>query len=105
MSYLQLVSTQVSPTLAASAPLLLNAVAVSAGAKLVQPDWGTAVTPATAVTALTPPAGPVLVVSLIFESTVKPPLPGQCETPTGAEILQVKLVGELVSGDLVHEVV
>ena len=52
----------------------------------------------TAVTALVPPDGPVLVVAVIF-ARVKPPL--QAETPTGAATEQVsEVVGEPA---LVHD--
>ena len=57
----------------------------------------------TAVTAVTPPVGPVLVDTVMSESTVNPPL--QAEGATGAEMLQLTLVGEVVFGFLVQVVV
>ena len=80
---------QVSPGIKSAPPL--NVPPVRAGAKSVQP------------LPLLPPEGPVLVVVWIFESTEKPLVPGHAEAPAGGVIEHDTDVGEVVFGDLVHD--
>ena len=90
---------QASPTLPASRPVLVNAVAVSAGAKLVQPDLATAAEPVTAVTAFTPPDGPLFVSTemLLLVNVL------HAETPAGAAIEQVSPEVTPLASVLTHD--